>query len=72
MVANISPNQIHNTLLSYQSSSLEVSTVSSSAKNGVQTTTSDTISLRSESTTAVTYSGNCAGSAVLIRATTAA
>jgi len=58
MVANISPNQIHNTLLSYQSSSLEVSTVSSSAKNGVQTTTSDTISLRSESTTAVTYSGN--------------
>jgi hypothetical protein len=58
MVANISHNQIHNTLLSYQSSSLDVSVVSSSNNNGVQTTTSDTISLRSESNMAVTYTGN--------------
>ena len=58
MVANISPNQLHNTLLAYQSTSLDVTVTSSSSKNGVQTTTSDTISLRSESASAVTYTGN--------------
>jgi len=58
MVANISPNQSHNTLLAYQNTSLDVSMTSSSSKNGVQATTSDTISLRSESATVVTYTGN--------------
>lgn len=58
MVANINHNQIHSTLLSYQSASLEVSSLSSTTDDGVRTTTADTISLRSESLSAVTYSGD--------------
>lgn len=58
MIANINHNQTHSTLLSYKSASLEVSNQSSTEDNGVRTATSDTISLRSESLTAVTYSGD--------------
>jgi hypothetical protein len=58
MVANISHNQIHSTLVAYQSTSLDVSASSISVKNGEQTMTSDTVRLRSESTLAVTYTGN--------------
>lgn len=58
MVANISPNQTYNTLVAYRSTSLEVSASSVSTKNGEQTTSADTVSLRSESTLAVTYSGS--------------
>ena len=62
MVTNISHNQIHSTRIAYQSTSLDISvaSASSSSKNGAQTTTADTVSLRSESTStlAVTYSGS--------------
>jgi hypothetical protein len=58
MIANINHNQTRSTLLSYQSTSLEVSSLSSSTDNGARATTTDTISLRSESLTAVTYSGD--------------
>ena len=60
MVANISHNQIHSTRIAYQSTSLDISVASSSSKNGAQTTTKDSVSLRSESTSvlAVTYSGS--------------
>jgi len=58
MVANISHNQTHNTLVAYQSTSLDVSVSSASSKNGEQTITADTVSLRRESTLAVTYSGS--------------
>lgn len=58
MVAHISPNQMHSTLLAYQSTSVDLSVTSSSQKNGEQTATSDTVSLRSESTLAVTYSSS--------------
>jgi len=58
MVANISHNQLHSTRIAYQSTSLDISVASSSSKNGAQTTTADTVSLRSESTLAVTYSGS--------------
>jgi len=58
MVANISHNQTTNTLLAYQRTSLDVSVVTSSSNKDEQTTSSDTVSLRSESTLAVTYSGS--------------
>jgi len=56
MVSTISQNQIHSTLSTYQSSSLDATKVSSSDEKGTQTNSSDTISLRSESTLTVTYS----------------
>lgn len=49
MVTNVSLNQIRNTLTTHQSSSLEASTVSGRDAKGEQTSSSDTISLRSES-----------------------
>lgn len=58
MVNTTSLNQIHSTLSTYQSYSLDVSSTSSSNENGTQTTSSDTVSLRSESSLTVTYSGN--------------
>ena len=58
MVTNVSSNQTRNTLHAYQNSSQDVSMVPSSSDKGTQTTTSDTISLRSESTSAVTYTGS--------------
>jgi hypothetical protein len=57
MLNNISHSQIRQTLSTYQSQSLDTTTVSSSNANGTQTSASDTISLRSESTLNVTYSG---------------
>ena len=58
MVAHISPNQMHSTLLAKQSTSVDLSVAANSRTNGKQTTTSDTVSLRSESTLAVTYSSS--------------
>lgn len=58
MVNTISHNQVNSTLAAYQSYSVDVSIVSSSMENGTQTTVSDKISLQSESTQSVTYSGN--------------
>ena len=58
MVTTISHNQIHSTLSTSQSVSLDASIVSSRNENGTQTSVSDTISLRSESTQTVTYTGN--------------
>lgn len=57
MVNNISNNQINNTLISYRGTSVDVSRVSSTKTDGTRTDSSDTISLRSESTLAVTYTG---------------
>ncbi|WP_310598924.1 hypothetical protein [Desulfobulbus sp.] len=57
MVTNINQNQLSGTMLAYRSNSLDVSRSSVAVNNGGQTTTTDTVSLRSESTTAVTYSG---------------
>jgi len=58
MVNNISNNQINNTLVAYQGTRVDVSRVSSSIKTDeTRTDSSDTISLRSESTLAVTYTG---------------
>ena len=54
-MTNISLNPQYNSLLVHQRSSVDVATVSTS-KDG-QTTTADTISLRSESSMTVTYSG---------------
>ncbi len=56
MVNTISHNQIHSTLSTSQSYSQDTSKVSSSNENGTQTSSSDTISLRSDSTLTVTYS----------------
>ena len=58
MVNNISNNQTQSTLLAHQSTSVDVSRVSSVQSAGSQTTTSDTVSLRSESTLSVTYTGS--------------
>jgi len=55
MVTNISQNS--GTLQAYRSNSVEVSKSSVSVKSGGRTTTTDTVSLKSESTLAVTYSG---------------
>jgi len=63
MVNNISNNQTQSTLLAYQSTSVDVSRVSSVQSTDSQTTSSDTISLRSESTLAVTYTGSMQQSA---------
>ncbi|WP_028317380.1 hypothetical protein [Desulfobulbus elongatus] len=57
MVANINQNQISGTLLAYRNSRLDVSVSSLSGTNDGQTAAVDTVSLRSESTLAVTYSG---------------
>ena len=57
MLNNISHSQISQTLSTYQSQSLDTTSVSSSNAHGTQTSASDTISLRSESTLNVTYSG---------------
>jgi hypothetical protein len=57
MVPTINHNQIHSSLSTYQSSSLEASKVSGSDKKGTQMNSSDTISLKSESALTVTYSG---------------
>ena len=56
MVQTINTNQIQ-TISTYQSINLETSTVSGSTEQGSQTSVSDTVSLRSESTQSVTYSG---------------
>ncbi len=58
MVSNISNNQTHSTLLAHQSTSVDVSRISTVQSADSQTTSSDTISLRSESTLAVTYTGS--------------
>lgn len=58
MVSNISNNQTHSTLLAHQSTSVDVSRNSTVQSADSQTTSSDTISLRSESTLAVTYTGS--------------
>jgi hypothetical protein len=58
MVTNVSHNQTRNTLHAYQNSGQDVSMVPGPSDKGTQTTASDTISLRSESTTAVTYTGS--------------
>jgi hypothetical protein len=58
MVTTISHNQLHSTLSTYQSTSLDVSLVSSSNEDGTQTKISDTISLRNASTETVTYTGD--------------
>lgn len=58
MVNNISNNQTRSTLLAYQSTSVDVSKISTVQSADSQTTSSDTISLRSESTLAVTYTGS--------------
>lgn len=58
MLNSISHNQTNSTLSIHQSYSLDASKVSSSNVNGVQTVSSDTVSLRSESTLSVTYTGN--------------
>ncbi len=57
MLNNISHSQIRQTLSTYKSQSLDTTTVASSNADGNQTSASDTISLRSESTLNVTYSG---------------
>lgn len=56
MVNTISNTQIQ-TISTFQSSKLDASIVSKSTEDGFQTNVSDTISLRSESTLSVTYSG---------------
>lgn len=58
MVTTISHNQLHSTLSTYQSTSLDASLASSSNENGTQTNISDTISLRNASTETVTYTGD--------------
>jgi hypothetical protein len=59
MVNTISNNQLNSTLLAYQSASRDVSKVSSSVTtDGTRMTATDSVSLRSESTVAVTYSGS--------------
>ncbi|MBV5318850.1 MAG: hypothetical protein JZU50_13715 [Desulfobulbaceae bacterium] len=58
MLNNISHSQIRQTLSTYQSYSLETTTVSSSNETNTQTSASDSITLRSESSLSVTYSGN--------------
>lgn len=57
MVNAISNTQIQ-TISTLQSTKLDASIVSKSSAEGAQTTVSDTISLRSESTQSVTYSGS--------------
>ena len=56
MVNTISNTQIQ-TISTLQSTKLDASIVSKSSEDGAQTSVSDTISLRSESTQTVTYSG---------------
>ena len=56
MVNTISNTQIQTTS-TFQSSKLDTTIVSKSTEDGSQTSVSDTISLRSESTQSVTYSG---------------
>ncbi|MCL2458328.1 MAG: hypothetical protein FWF31_05655 [Desulfobulbus sp.] len=56
MVTNISQNS--SALSVYRTNSADVSRTSTSVNSGRQTTTTDTVSLRNESTLAVTYSGN--------------
>lgn len=58
MVATISHNQPRTTFAAYQSSSLDLSVTSAAEKNGVRTTATDSVQLRSESTLAVSYTGN--------------
>jgi hypothetical protein len=59
IVNSISHNQIRGTLSISQRYNLEASTISSkNVEEGTQTRSSDTISLQSESTLTVTYSGN--------------
>lgn len=58
MVANISHTQIHSTRIAHQSTSLDIAAATSSSTNGARKTAADTVSLRSESTLAVTYSGS--------------
>ena len=57
MVTTINNNQIQ-TRSTYQSSSLDIAIISSTNESGTQTNAADTISLHSESTQTVTYSGN--------------
>ena len=56
MVNTISNTQIQ-TISTFQSTKVDASKVSHSTEDGSQTSVSDTISLRSESTQSVTYSG---------------
>ena len=56
MIPTVSLNQIAGTLTTTQSTSLEASILSSSKGNGAQTSSSDIISLQSDSTLSVTYS----------------
>lgn len=56
MVTSISQNQLSGTLLASRSESLEISRTSSFQTNGTQTSSADTVSLRSESVLSVTYS----------------
>lgn len=56
-MTNISLNPQYNTLLVHQRSSVDVSAVSTSSSKDGQTATADSISLRSESSLTVTYSG---------------
>ena len=58
MVNSVSHNQILYSHSTTQSSSLDMTIASSRTENGTQTLSSDTISLRSESTQTVTYAGN--------------
>lgn len=56
MMTNISSNPQYSNLLVYQRSSVDISAVSSSSTKDGQTQTTDSISLRSESSLTVTYS----------------
>ncbi|ADW18395.1 hypothetical protein Despr_2251 [Desulfobulbus propionicus DSM 2032] len=55
MVQTINQNQMHGTLATYQSASIDISRVATTSIDGTKASTTDTLNLRRESTAAVTY-----------------
>ena len=58
MLNSVSHNQIHHTLHAYQSTSTDATSASSSDEKGTQAISLDRVSLRSESSFAVSYSSD--------------